>query len=340
MPIVLFNDFFIHCWHNSFASIALLNQSYWGWAVKNPYNYMYSKTPEVNKFKWIYSWFNCYRSDNVFEELKEVISIHFYEHQGNINQLIINSINENKYVFLLCDSYYLKGHRDYGQTHYQNFILIYGYNHVKGLYEVLTDFRVKNQLERFEVSHKAVLLGKLHAEKRRIKIAEFNQNLAIIKKIDQENNIIYQFNLDDIYNNAVKVLETKINGGTCRGIDSIKYLANDLRELVSNPLKSNRLLIEGLASSFLMAYFNQIRNLYLNKLLYEKKYINYDCFTVFNEKYTGLKDNWNIVEALWIKYMLLPQTDILGRVQKRLNLIYEREKEALELFEKSLRVHR
>lgn len=338
LPIVVFDKFFIHCWHNSFASIALLNKSYWGWLVKNSYNYMYDSTPELDKFNWKYSWFNCYRTDNVFEELSKTLKIDFYDCYGDIEKLIISNINEDKYIFLLCDNYYLKGHRDYRQTHYQNFLLIYGYNNMKRKYEVLTDYNIKNKLERFQVSYESLLDSKLIVEKRRLKIKEFEKNIAIIEKIDDDiYNNNYELDISDVYKNIVNILETKKIGNTYKGIYAIKKLSHNLMQLFDNSFESNNTLIEGLASSFLMAYFTQIGNLYLDKFLYGKGYIEKAHYETMNEKFKELMKNWNVLEILTIKYMLLPKSDVLIRVKKRLDLVYDKELETLQLFEKILR---
>ena len=338
LDIVIFNKFFVHCWYSTFTDIALLNKSYWGWVVDNSFDYSYNPDGELDTFNWIFSWFYCHRTDNLFEDIAPIIKASFAEHKGKIKDLAISRLEKGEYIFVLCDTYFQPGHYQYKKEHYQHFVLLFGYDDREKVFHAITDWREKNRFEKFVINYNSMEKSKTTTERHKLKNEVFQKNLAIIEVNNfHDKQYDYRFDPQRILKNIKVMIEGSKKGNCYSGLSALRIFSQDLEELFAACKAGNRgTMARGMSSAFQLAYFNQVRNMYLIRYIYKQGCLCIGSYEALKDKIQLLKKKWGILQMLAIKYYIHSQADTLNSITRRLFDTWQEEEHTYLLLESSI----
>jgi len=316
--IFTFNDFFVHCWYNSFASVVCENETYLNWIYKNSFNWIYEEKSKKNLFNWNNSKFYCIRTDNIFVELDKVLEIQPLKLDGDVSKLIESNLLEGKYIFVLCDRFYQSGHFEFNKIHNYHYSLVYGFDSEKKVYHILSDCQVQDQMEEWDISMDSFIQSKTMADNIQLNVPEFEKNIYIIKKRDNLTQCNYELNVKDIIKNCSDILCKKNgNDNVFYGVEAIRRLADNVIEIVESEMNKEN-LVKKLASSFAIAAQNEIRNTLLCKLLFDNSVISENEYEQLTIKFHKLKEKWDILNLLVIKLITLNDMSITNKIKKRL----------------------
>lgn len=316
--IFTFNNFFVHCWYNSFASIVCENETYLNWIYKNSFNWVYEEKPKKNLFNWNDSKFYCIRTDNIFEELDKVLEIQSPKLDGDVSKLLESNLIEGKYIFVLCDRFYQSGHFEYNKIHNYHYSLVYGFDSEKRIYHILSDCQVQDQIEKWDISMDSFMQSKIMADNVQLGVKEFEQNIYIIRKKDNLSQCNYELNVKDIIKNCSDILCKKNeNDNVFYGVEAISKLADNVIEIIEREINKER-LIKKLASSFAIAANNEIRNKLLCKVLFNNNVMKEKDYEQLIIKFQKLKEKWDTLYLLVIKLVTLSDMSIANKIKKRL----------------------
>lgn len=330
LPVIPYNKVFIHCWYNSFASIVTINDSYQAWIISNNVDFVFNPKCTRNLFNWEYSPLYCRRNDDIIKELKNILNIKFIKTDTDIVDLAIECLKNGKYLFAKFDRFYQQGHLDYYKYHNYHFNLIYGYGDNSDFY-LLSDWKRQDYLDSFKIDCKSFNTSIIKVSQYQSDVVEFNNNLAIIEK-KQGSFLDYKFNIKRIYLNNLSLLNGQEKNDEVNGIQAIKHLYDNL-DVFAFDMKNYKKF----SSPFYVLAQNEKRNILLMDYLYQNKYISKKCYIIAIELYETLKENWEIISLMFMKYNHCLTDSIVTRIKQRLIKIYDHELKVCELLEQNLR---
>jgi len=332
LPLRIMNRFLVHCWHNSFASIAVLDPSYWGWFVNNQYNFYYERRPRTTLFNWHQSWLTCQRTDDIFASLSGTLEIEAYYMEGSCINRTREYIESDCYSFILCNRFFQPNHFECGIVHNYHFNLIYGYDSLNKSFQVLSDWRYKDVLEPFVLSYEGLDQSKVAADTVNFGVEEFRNNIITIRRKD----VGMQYCLDrsSIHHNLTELLNGREDDERVIGIQAIASYVKDLPQLFAELFEVPDLIKAFLTPTF-FAYNGHVRNMYLLHYLLKSKWISSRLYHQLLSSYSVLRDKWQIVMMVILRSQ--NKTLDLESIQRRMAEIYDLEMSAADQFERSLR---
>ncbi len=120
LPITINTGFTTECWTFLRLAAILSDSKNIPWFIENFNNYFVDETYDVLYYEWSSREFLC-----IYDEILQFEDI---SDKKDIVGAVIDAINQDGYVVLYCDRFYIKGSPHYQKEHYPHDLLIYGYD--------------------------------------------------------------------------------------------------------------------------------------------------------------------------------------------------------------------
>lgn len=266
----------------------------------------------------------------VFREYYRLFELHHYHKKvlvkwcDDITQFIIDAIDEDNYVYLSIDQYYIAAYDNFGKVHAPHDMLIYGYNKEKQMFYVADFFNSKYSFSEanFDSINEAFVSPHSEGEWfRGVQLLQFNE-----RKSDFKFDLGYLIKqLHDYINetkssNDYKLVEEPGKDTDAWGIGVYRFL----REHITETALFEFSLIRSLHLLF------DHKEVMLRSLVYldEKKYIT--RFDIHEKAYREIKQMCLILRNLCIKHRISEKTIHIKKIIELIEKIEKEERMAVQ----------
>lgn len=246
----------------------------------------------------------------------------------DIIDLIIKSIDMDKYVNLLLDEYYLPYRSEYNKIHFTHDTFIYGYSEKKQEFYGMAYTKKTHHYDKFSVKMKDLRKGFLNTN-------EGYEPRRTVKMISHKQGMSYEFNrkillryIDDYlssFDSLSRYSEfVKNKGGRIYGISIYEPL---LTYLFNSSGRTNVIPLQILLEH---------KQLMIDRIVYiEKNEFAYDLKDIL-EEYKKIYKQIRIAKLKYMKYSITYKEQLVDEIRNLLNEAKKMEIIALELFKNKL----
>lgn len=120
LPIRLYTGITTECWTFIRLAAILTQERYLPWYIEKFIHYCVDESFQFHYYRW--------GGIDFLSVYDEVLEFHDINIKDNVIKKVIEAINDNGYVILYCDRYFVKGGEEYQIKHRLHEMLIYGYD--------------------------------------------------------------------------------------------------------------------------------------------------------------------------------------------------------------------
>lgn len=280
--------------------------------IKNHFMIVYDFANDTPGFDW-----------TEFIEPITYIDLHHKVAEYGLVNTIMDSINENKYVHIVIDHYYIKNSGRFHRMHFtHDTATIYGYDREQELFYVADNFS-QGKYKVIAISFDEICAGRKDIE------------YSTIESMKIKKDINFELGANEIYNMVDCFLYSKAPNG--KGNEKYIY-GIAVYDILIN--LANQILIEDNSYDIRPYYIIENHcNIGSQLLKYLSENYNFDksilekCFLTYEK----LKTNIQNIKNLYLKLRIVKDVSIAENLKDRIVRTRELEKEALKLIHNEIR---
>jgi hypothetical protein len=272
-----------------------------------------------------------YQTKTAINEAMDIdtISYDILELSWDISQLIINSINSERYIVIFLDEFYIEGREAYQNRYFLHEMLIFGYDD-DNFYYIAFDKKQRFAIQNFPKTNinDAYWKGKEIATNFNL-WQEYNHSIILLKNRELPE---YRFSRERFID-KVKCYSKGIPG--CHNYLIMKTKGETFFYGVNNTLMFESYILSGRENSFnfytaIHSWYEHKRGLLSRFKYVRNKFVQEGYLDSIIEKYSGLVDDANILRMLSLKSQSFDNGRNFKKIIEKSLQIYECESKILE----------
>lgn len=226
-------------------------------------------------------------------------------------------INHGWYIMGYYDEYYIPSKSAYNKYHFRHTLLIYGYDDQHQMFEAI-GYTKDRKYKSHPISYEEFLSAiKIEFDRNKEEFVKENIDKLEFEAFKLNPEYKFDFNLKEIYQSIKDYINSEENG--CRNQKGLKYGINCEKEFI-NYIRNHK---EGPIDERYSRFFMELKELMVRRLNY--LYAEGIISDAILEKYKKICDKQKTIHALFIKYNITHNRELIVNMAEKMAGIIEDE---------------